>query len=43
MNMNKEDALIVFNFVFNENYNHLDINTVDNTYYKNFNKLIFKS
>ena len=39
MNLNKEDALKVFNYVFNEPYNHIDIDLVNNTYYKNFNKL----
>lgn len=44
MNMNKEDALVVFNYVFDEPYTHLDIDTVDNKYYKNFHllKLISK-
>ena len=41
MNLNKEDGLKVFNYVFNEPYNHLDINTTNNTYYKNFNELKF--
>ena len=43
MNMNKEDALTVFNYVFDEPYTHLDINTVSNTYFKNWNKMIFKT
>jgi len=43
MNMNKEDALKVFNYVFDEPYTHLDIDTVDNKYYKNFHMLEFKS
>jgi hypothetical protein len=41
MNMNKEDALTLYNYVFNEKYTHLDIDTLTNTYYKNFNKLDF--
>lgn len=41
-NMNKDDALTLFNYVFDEPYNHLDVNTVNNTYYKNFNKLLIK-
>ena len=41
MNLNKEDGLKVFNYVFNVPYNHLDINTTNNTYYKNFNELKF--
>jgi hypothetical protein len=39
-NLKKDDALQLFNYVFDEPYNHLDVNTIDNTYYKNFNKLI---
>ena len=41
MNLNKEDSLTVFNYVFDKAYNHLDINTTNNTYYKNFNELKF--
>jgi guanylate kinase len=41
LNMSKDDALTLFNYVFNENYNHLDVDTVSNIYYKNFNKLEF--
>ena len=41
MNMNKEDALKVFNYVFDEPYTHLDIDTVDNKYFKNFHMLEF--
>ena len=43
MNMNKEDALVVYNYVFDEPYTHLDIDTVDNKYYKGFNLLNFIS
>jgi hypothetical protein len=42
-NMNKDDALKVFNYVFDKPYNHIDIDTVDNKYYKNFNKIIFSN
>jgi len=42
MNMKQDDSLTLFNFVFNEPYAHLDIDTVINTYYKNFNKLEIK-
>jgi hypothetical protein len=38
-NMNGTDALELFNYCFDKPYNHLDVNTVDNTYYKNFNAL----
>jgi hypothetical protein len=43
MNMKQDDALTVFDYVFDEPYTHLDINTVNNTYYKNWNKLEFKT
>ncbi len=43
MNMNKDDALKLYNYVYNEPYTHLDIDTVDDTYYKNFNRLELKS
>jgi hypothetical protein len=38
-NMNSDDALTLYNYVFDKNYNHLDVDTVTNTYYKNFNML----
>ena len=41
-NLNKEDALQLYNYVFDESYTHLDIDLVNNIYYKNFNKLILK-
>ena len=42
MNLNKEDGLTLFNYVFDAPYNHLDIDLVNNIYYKNFNKLELK-
>jgi hypothetical protein len=42
LNMNKDDALHLFNYVFDQPYTHLDVDTVSNTYYKNFNELILK-
>jgi GTPase SAR1 family protein len=42
-NMNSDDALTLYNYVFDKNYNHLDVDTVTNTYYKNFNLLELKS
>jgi hypothetical protein len=39
LNMNKDDALKLYNYVFSEPYAHLDIDTVDNNIYKNFNLL----
>jgi len=41
MNLNKDDALKVFNYVFNEPYAHIDIDLITNIYYKNFNLLKF--
>ena len=41
-NMNSDDALTLYNYVFDVNYNHLDVDTVTNTYYKNFNLLELK-
>jgi hypothetical protein len=43
LNMNKEDALKLYNYVFAEPYAHLDIDTVDNKIYKNFNLLEINS
>jgi len=43
LNMNKEDALILYNYVYSEPYAHLDLDTVDNKMYKNFNLLEIKS
>ena len=42
MNLNKEDGLKLFNYVFDAPYNHLDIDLVNNIYYKIFNKLELK-
>jgi hypothetical protein len=39
INLNKEDSLTLFNYVFDEPYTHLDIDTVENKLYKNFNLL----
>jgi hypothetical protein len=39
LNMSKDNALTLFNYAFDELYAHLDINTITNEYYKNFNKL----
>lgn len=43
MNLKKDDGYKLFDYVFDENYNHLDIDTVLNKYYKNFNLLEFKN
>lgn len=37
--MNKDDALTLFHYVYNEQYQHLDVDLVENVYYKNFNML----
>ena len=42
LNMSKDDALQLFNYVFDANYNHLDVDTVENRKYKNFNLLEFE-
>lgn len=37
--MNQEDGLQLYDYVYNEPYTHLDIDTVSNLLYKNFNQL----
>jgi len=39
LNLNQEDGLTLYEYVFNEPYNHLDIDTLTNELFKNFNKL----
>lgn len=39
LNLNKEDSLKLYNYVFDKDYNHLDLDTVQNLKYKNFNLL----
>jgi hypothetical protein len=39
LNLKKDDALKLFDYVFDEPYQHLDICTVTNKYYKSFNPL----
>lgn len=39
LHMNKDDAAILYDYVFNEPYSHLDIDTVSDKLYKNFNLL----
>ena len=39
LNMKPNDARMVSNFVFDEPYMHLDVDTTNNTLYKNFNPL----
>lgn len=42
LHLNREDALKVYSYVFDKPYTHLDINTVENILYKNFNVLELK-
>ena len=39
LNMKKDHALDLFNYCFDAVYNHLDVDTTTNTYYKNWNLL----
>ena len=39
LKMKKDDALVLENYIFSEPYAHLDINTIDDSIYKNFNHL----
>jgi FtsZ-interacting cell division protein YlmF len=39
LNLNKDDSLKVFDYIFDEPYFHIDIDLVNNKYYKNFNQL----
>ena len=41
-NLNQVDGLKFYNYVYDQNYNHLDLDTVVNKTYKNFNELILK-
>lgn len=40
--MNKDDGLKLYEYIYNEPYTHLDIDTVENKIYKNFNLLELK-
>ena len=40
LNLNKDDGLKLYNYIYNGDYAHLDIDTVQNLIYKNFNQLI---
>ena len=39
LHLGKEDSKTMYDFIYNEPYSHLDIDTVENKYYKNFNEL----
>lgn len=43
LHMKKDDALKIYDFVFNEPFNHLDVDTTQNILYRNFNKLLINS
>ena len=42
INLNEEDTIELMNFVFDNEYNHLDVDTNTNILRKNFNKLLIK-
>ena len=42
-NLKKDDALKLYDYIFKENYAHLDVDLTNNIYYKNFNKLIMNT
>jgi len=42
INLNKDDSKTLYDHVFNANFNHLDIDTVESKMYKNFNEIIFE-
>ena len=42
LNLNKKDGLKLHNYIYDKYYNHLDLDTVVNKTYKNFNELILK-
>ena len=42
INLNEQDTQELMNYVFSEEYSHLDIDTNTNILRKNFNKLIIK-
>ena len=41
--LNEEDGLKLYDYIFSEPYTHLDIDTVDNKIFKNFNELQIKN
>ena len=42
INMNDQDTIELMTFVFDKEYNHLDIDTNTNILRKNFNQLLIK-
>ena len=43
LHLNKDDGLILYNFVYDKPYTHLDIDTTTSVLYKNFNLLELKN
>ena len=42
LNLSRKDALILFDYCFDKQYNHLDLDTTNNNVYKNFDLLKIK-
>jgi hypothetical protein len=42
LSMNQENALTLYDYIFTEKYAHLDVDTIENKFFKNFNELILK-
>ena len=42
LNYNKDDSLVLYNYVFDAPYTHLDMDTSNSILYKNFNELVIK-
>ena len=42
INFNEQDTTELMNYIFSEEYSHLDIDTITNILRKNFNKLLIK-
>ena len=42
INLNKDDSVKLYDYIFNEPYAHLDLDLVTNRLYKNFNLLLLK-
>lgn len=43
LSMNKDNGLTLYNYIYDEPYSHLDLDTVDSKFYKNFNLLQFSN
>jgi hypothetical protein len=42
LNLNKDDGLKLYNYIYDADYSHLDLDSVQNKVYKNSNELILK-